>query len=150
VGLSILILAVAAVVWILRRRRKRLGPQLSEIVREGKYSSTDIYPYVHVNADGTARELHPNERRFLETPFHPADGGRPYIKRSYAQTNGWGEITGILKRSKLPEGTSISAAPEEDPMKAFSRENQIQFFRSKGLEVVEHGDGRFTVRKPQR
>jgi hypothetical protein len=149
VGRSILILALAAFVWILRRRRKGLGPRLSQIVREGKYSSTDLYPYLHVNSDGTARELHPNERKFLETPFYPADGGRPYIKRSYAQTNGWGEIGGILERSKLPQGTSISAAPEEDPLQAYSKENQIEFLRSKGLEVVEHGDGRFTVRRPE-
>src|ERR1700683_5388526 len=31
------------------------------------------YPYLFVNADGSARELHPKEREHLETPFHPAD-----------------------------------------------------------------------------
>jgi len=32
------------------------------------------YPYVHVNADGSARELHPSERRYLETEFKGGDG----------------------------------------------------------------------------
>ena len=107
------------------------------------------YPYVYVNVDGSARELHVTERTFLETPFFPADGGRPYVKSEYSQTNGWGEIAGFLERSKLPHGTQIFAVPEEDPCKPLTKEDRIQFFRAKGLEVTEHGDGRFTVRKPK-
>ena len=29
--------------------------------------AADLYPYVYVNADGTARELHPSEQKYLET-----------------------------------------------------------------------------------
>ena len=47
------------------------------------------YPYVHVNGDGTARELHPNERQYLESEFRPGDGAAPYVKSSYAERNGW-------------------------------------------------------------
>jgi preprotein translocase subunit SecD len=35
------------------------------------------HPYVYVNAEGTARELHANERQYLETEFRPGDGAQP-------------------------------------------------------------------------
>jgi hypothetical protein len=43
------------------------------------------YPYIHVEKDGTARELHASEREYLETPFLFGDGGRPYVKSSYEE-----------------------------------------------------------------
>jgi hypothetical protein len=151
-GWTFLILAVAAVVWIMRRPKrmsKRSQTRLHAVL-DGDQIPAGPYPYLYVNADGSARELHPNERKYLETPFHPADGARPYIKAGYASKNGWGEITGFLKRSKLPKGTRISAAPEEDPCKPLTRENQIQFLRDKGMETVENSDGSITVRNPNR
>jgi hypothetical protein len=73
------------------------------------------FRYVYVNADGTARELHPNERQYLETEFIPGDGAAPYVKDSYAERNGWGEIRGFLERSKLPGGTPVQDAPKAGP-----------------------------------
>jgi hypothetical protein len=73
-----------------------------------------------VNADGTARELHPNERKYLETEFPGGDGAAPYVKSSYEERNGWGELKGYLKRSKLPHGTQIQNAP-----KSTSQQNGI-------------------------
>ncbi len=35
------------------------------------------YPYVYVNAVGSARELHAKEREYLETPFAPGDAPAP-------------------------------------------------------------------------
>jgi hypothetical protein len=109
------------------------------------------YPYVYVNADGTARELHAGERQYLETEFSGGDGGRPYIKSRYAQRDGWGEISGYMKRSKLPGGTPIGAAPDADPGRSRSRAEEIAWLRSKGIEVVENADGSFTaLAKPRR
>jgi hypothetical protein len=34
--------------------------------------AADLYPYVYVNADGTARELHPSEQKYLETSSRAA------------------------------------------------------------------------------
>jgi len=39
-----------------------------------------LYPYIYVNADGTARELHAGERAYLEMEFKGGDGAMPYIK----------------------------------------------------------------------
>ena len=90
------------------------------------------------------------EREYLETLFHPADGGRPYIKSRYLQKDGWGEVAGFLKRSKLPRGAQILAAPEKEPYRPKTKEDQIQFLRGRGVEVIENGDGTFTARKPIR
>jgi hypothetical protein len=105
------------------------------------------YPYVYVNADGSARELHPGERRYLETPFSPFDGARPAVKGSYLDVNGWGEFRGFLKRAKLPPGSEVHAAPEEDLSKPLSKEEEIEFLRSKGVEVTQKPDGSLTVKK---
>jgi hypothetical protein len=106
-----------------------------------------LYPYVYVNADGTARELHACERQYLETEFRPGDGAAPYVKGTYAARNGWRELNGYLMRSKLPHGIQIHDAPAEDPTRALStKEQQIEWYRSKGLEVVENGDGTFTLK----
>ena len=108
------------------------------------------YPYVYVNADGTARELHASERAYLETEFQGGDGNMPYIKDSYEERDGWGELNGYLERSKLPDGTPIHAAPAEDPSKPMSRDETIAWLRSKGMEVVENADGSFSASKPRR
>ena len=103
------------------------------------------YPYIYVNADGTARELHANERTYLETEFQGGDGAMPYIKSDYQERDGWGEISGYLKRALLPAGTAIHAAPTEDPSKPLSREESIAWLRAKGVEVVENADGSYTM-----
>lgn len=106
------------------------------------------FRYVYVNADGTARELHQNERQFLETEFLPGDGGRPYIKSSYPEKDGWGAISGYLERSELPHGKTVDPAPAEDPIRPRSLKEEIQFWRDKGLAVIENADGTFTIRRP--
>jgi hypothetical protein len=104
-----------------------------------------IYPYVYVLTDGTARELHLSERRYLETEFQGGDGAAPHIKSSYDERNGWGEISGYLERSLLPAGTSTHRAPAEDPLKPMSPAEHIAWLRSKGVEVIENSDGSFTM-----
>jgi len=151
-GWAIFIFGIATIVWIARRSSritKRDGRLLYAVL--GKDQAKLVpYPYLYVNADGSARELHADERTLLETPFYPADGARPYVKSNYAQKNDWGEITGFLERSKLPRGTPILAAPEEAPRAPLTKENHIQFLRAKGLEVIENSDGSITARRPNR
>lgn len=108
------------------------------------------YPYIYVIADGTARELHASERQYLETEFSGGDGAAPYIKSTYLQRDGWGEISGYLKRSELPAGTVIHAAPSEDPQRPVGRAEYIAWLRSKGVEAIENSDGSMTIAKPRR
>ena len=106
-------------------------------------------PYVHVEADGAARELHPSERRYLETEFKGGDGAAPYIKSRYDERNGWGDLTGYLERALLPDGLAVAAAPADDPMRPLNQEEYVAWLRRKGVEVVENSDGSLTV-KPRR
>jgi len=68
---------------------------------------TENYPYVYVNDDGSVRELSPDEKDYLETPFHPADSGRPYIKSNYKAKDGWGSISGFCSRTVLPKHIKV-------------------------------------------
>ena len=113
-------------------------------------SDQSPYPFVYVEADCTARELHADERTYLETDFEGGDGARPYIKSKYEQRDGSGDLRGYLRRSKLPAGASIKPAPLDDPSKPLDRDECIALLRAKGLEVtenlevIENDDGRFT------
>ncbi len=100
-----------------------------------------LYPYIYVNADGTARELHAGERAWLETEFKGGDGAMPYIKDSYDERNGWGEISGYLKRAALPAGMPVADAPAEDPRRPMTHEELVAWLRSKGVRVTESGGG---------
>ena len=158
-GLVALGFGVTVFVCLLRRtKRVPFGPDRALFSRSRTLGfavaafdevGAEPYAYIYVCSDGSARELHPDGRKYLETPFHPADGGRPYVKGSYKQKNGWGEITGFMKRSKLPQGTQIAPAPHENPVKPLTREDQIRFLREKGMEIIENSNGSFTARKPQ-
>ena len=68
-----------------------------------KASRKKPYPYVYIERDGCYRELKKNERAYLEEEFHPADGGRPYIKYSYQQKAVDENISGFLERKLLPD-----------------------------------------------
>ena len=109
------------------------------------------YRYIYVNADGSARELHVSERKYLEKVFKGGDGAMPYIKISYEQRDGWGEITGFLERARLPSGTTVAAAPTDDPLHPLNKEDFADILRKKGVEVVENADGSLTLRgKPRK
>jgi hypothetical protein len=136
IGACFLLAALAAawIVHLVEQQRERLAMSVG-----------NGYPYVYVNADGTARELHASERTYLETEFTGGDGAMPYIKDSYYERNGWGELSGYLKRSRVPVGTAVRASPAEDPRRPMTREEEIAWWRSKGVEVVEHSDGSYTM-----
>jgi hypothetical protein len=151
-GGALLVLGVAVLTWITRlsgTRRRQPDHHDGYAILDKDRSRVGPYPYVYVNADGGARELHPDERDYLETRFQPGNGDRPYVKRRYSQRDGWGELAGFLKRSRLPSGIVIQAAPAENPSKPLTRSDQIQFLRDKGMVVTENPDGTFTAHKPK-
>ena len=89
-------------------------PKLFPVVSADE-ARQSVYPYVFVNDDGSVRELHGAERSYLEEPFSPFDGARPYVKTSYHDRDGWGSIQGFCRRSHVPAQTPIGDAPPEDP-----------------------------------
>ena len=103
----------------------------------------------YINADGTARELHASEREYLEKEFTLGDGAMPYIKDSYDERDGWGELSGYLKRAALPPGTAVADAPPEDRRRPLTREEFAAWLRSKGAGVTENSDGSIIVSKPR-
>ena len=111
--------------------------------------SADPYRYVYVEAHGSAREVHPDERDYLEKEFRGGDGAAPYIKSSYEERNGWGDLSGYLERSRLPALAAIAAAPKENPNRALNRAEYIAMLRGKGMTVVANSDGSFSIREPR-
>jgi hypothetical protein len=110
------------------------------------------YPYVYVNMDRTVRELHETERKYLEEPFSPYDGGRPYIKDDYEARDGWGSIEGFCHRSRIPRDYAIAPAPVEDPNPPMSKAEHIEWLKKKvekmaGWEVVERADGTVEMKR---
>jgi len=116
-------------------------------VVDEKEAVSDPYPYIWVNADGSARELHKDERQYLETKFLPMDSARPYVKGSYSQKDGWREIKGFLERSQLPREIPIGGAPAENPSKPLTKGQVVQILRDKGFEVTENSEGTLNSRR---
>ena len=77
-------------------------------------AADDPFPFVHVEEDGSARELDAAERAYLREEFHPADGGRPYVKGSYGARTPDGKLWGYLRREQLPAHVAVRPAPSAD------------------------------------
>lgn len=67
----------------------------------------DGFEFVHVELDGSVRELDEDEKKYLMEKFHPNDGARPYIKRSYKQLTPDNKIWGFIKRKRVPKNIKI-------------------------------------------
>jgi hypothetical protein len=141
--LTLLTLFVAARLYFARLRRYRRGDLYAIVTPEE--AATEPYPYVHVEADGEVRELHSAERTHLEEYFHPCDGGLPYVKWRYRQKNGWGELSGYLRRSKLSRRVKVRSALAELPRKSLA-----ELMRERGLDVTENNEGSFMARNSNR
>jgi hypothetical protein len=66
---------------------------------------------VRITFDGLAQELTDDQKEYVDTPFAPADGNRPYVKSSFDEKNGWGRLDGYLLRKDVPDGVTIHPAP---------------------------------------
>jgi len=63
------------------------------------------------------------------------------------EKNGWGELTGFLKRAKVPRQVEIGPVPIDDPLSGSPRDKQVQFLREKGFDICENNDGSYTATK---
>ena len=91
---------LALVIWS-RVQSARIGRK--------KDDGTYARQFIHVNEDGTARELTGDEIEHLNTEYEVLDGARPYIKSRYKQWTPDGKIWGHLRRRNLPPGTRINS-----------------------------------------
>jgi hypothetical protein len=115
----LIVLVAAAAALVLARpqllfRRDGIAENRTYALVTPEAAATDPYPYVYVERDGAARELHPAERSYLETQFSPFDGARPYVKAEYLDCAGHA-TSGFCRRSLLPPGLPVGRPPEQDP-----------------------------------
>ncbi|RYE81368.1 MAG: hypothetical protein EOO80_01300 [Oxalobacteraceae bacterium] len=82
--------------------------------RESKRTGAFASQFVFIADDGTAHELSEEDKAYLNTEFHPADGARPYYKSKYLQLTPVGKMGGFLKRSRLPRNVPVEG-PGEGP-----------------------------------
>ncbi|HEV2136309.1 MAG TPA: hypothetical protein VGR47_18865 [Terracidiphilus sp.] len=99
-------------------------------------SGAEPYPYIYVNADGSARELHREEREYLSSRISRFGEPRRYVKSTYSQKDGWGQLEGVLKRSSLPREIEIGAAPRENPKKLGTFAEVLESLRAKASEAT--------------
>jgi hypothetical protein len=66
------------------------------------------FPFVYVDTNGIVRELFDDEKEYLLTDFHPADGARPYIKSRYSEKTPDGKISGYISRNRVPKRIKIN------------------------------------------
>lgn len=103
------------------------------------------YPYVYIEENGDARELHPAERAYLEQRFQPGDGARPTTKWRYGSRSLDGRRDGFLKRSRLPRTLEVGPAPLLDPNPPLSRAEMRAQMEREGWETVDNPDGSYTA-----
>jgi hypothetical protein len=132
---------------------KKITGQKFVIVSQDQAKSLP-YPYVYVNVDGSVRELTANECKYLETPFSPEDGARPYIKKTYEHKNPSGSIKGFCRRSAIPSDIEIQASISDDPNPVLSKEKafeqEIRYWKDHGFEVTTNPDGTLSIRRSQK
>lgn len=63
----------------------------------------DGFKYVHVDYDGSVRELYPEEIEYFSQKFGGADGNRQYIKYKYDQRTPDGKLNGYMPRRRVPK-----------------------------------------------
>lgn len=100
--------------WLLDLLERLLQGWLARTGRQGSPEALEqavgSEGHVYVEADGAARELSQDEADLLDTPFHPCDGARPWIKSSYDERGGDGRMNGFLKRARLPRGVTVRSS----------------------------------------
>lgn len=99
---------IIPVLYILAVRHQIREASFQKALRDGPF------PYVYVERDGSVRELHEDEKEYLQEEFSPMDSGRPYIKYSYRQLTPDKKIHGFLRRRDVPRRISILAIDPHD------------------------------------
>jgi len=122
----LIVLAVVALVW-------KLGP---------RRLSGPGFKFVYVNQDGSVRELSPGEREYLSEKYLGGDSGRPYIKSRYSSLDGWGSISGFIRRSYVPARiTILPVHPDYDAREKELGFDMLDSHRAAGDVIETRADG---------
>lgn len=131
--------------------KERMNLSITYAVVPAVGVAQDPYPYAFVNDDETARELDAAEREYLEQPFIPSDGGRPYVKSTFEARDSWGSLKGFLHRSKLPDNLVVAPVPANNSHPPMSKADYVAFMKEKALqfgrEVIEKLDGSVKIKR---
>lgn len=124
--LPVILGAIAVAAWTLRPRRP---PEPG-------------FEFVHVNHDGSVRELSPDERTYLSTDFAPGDSARPNVKTLYASRDGWGSRSGFIRRRAVPSHVTIEPVhPEYDARVKALVVDPLASHRAAGDMIATQADG---------
>ena len=96
VGMVLSTIAVFVIYFLVQERPRR--------------KQEDEFRYVHVENNGSVRELSDEEREYLNTNFEPMDSGRPYIKSHYRAKTPDGKMHGFIERKRVPKKIVIYPA----------------------------------------
>jgi hypothetical protein len=66
------------------------------------------------------------------------------VKWRYSQRNGWGDLGGFLKRTKLPRGMLVGPAPVVEP-EWDAKAETIRRAREMGCDIIENKNGSYTI-----
>jgi hypothetical protein len=103
------------------------------------------FPLVHVNLDGTVRELSEGEKAYASRKFMAGDGARPWIKPTYRSVDGWGNSAGYLERRRLPSRITIHPVnPNYDTAVKDLEVDRLGLFRALGDSIVSTTRGSVT------
>lgn len=103
------------------------------------------FPYVYINQDGSAREVSPQEQRYLSQEFSGGDSGRLYIKASYESLDGWGSQSGFIARRRVPIQVLIRPVhPNYDAAVKELDEDLLGLHRAARDDIAKNPDGSIT------
>ena len=128
-GLLLAVVAIALLAAYLTRRGRPRRPQ------------EPGFRYVYINQDGSAREVSPQEQRYLSQEFSGGDSGRPYIKASYESLDGWASQSGFIARRRVPIQVLIRPVhPNYDAAVKELDEDLLGLHRAAGDDIVKNSD----------
>jgi hypothetical protein len=132
-GLLLAVVAIALLAAYLTRIRRLRRPQ------------EPGFRFVYINQDGSARELSPEEQRYLSQEFSLGDSGGPYIKASYESLDGWGSQSGFIARRRVPIQVVIRPVhPNYDAAVKELGDDLLDLQRAAGDDIVKNSDASIT------
>lgn len=102
------------------------------------------FRFVHMNQDGTVRELSRVEQAIFGQSYRPGDGAAPFIKARHDERNGWGSLSGFIDRKHVPTAMSIQPVDPAYSPTPINSEFLMRLHEGSGDRLTKTAGG-FTV-----